>query len=349
MRNRRIIPYILTASLIMLTLFTTGISANAAIQDYDDIGIKEGERYEWTLSDVDEDKIEALMGFYEVNIRDGKQIIYNIEKIIEHSEGFDDDNWTIEYERWNTNNEADDDGFDSYTEIYKNSYVFMLAMEDFGDSDAGDPNSLYLILLFIPKDAEDFLSEAASLSSSLSSNGLEITYDQFNTQMIFEYGSDGVLEKAEIKYDGDTCYILELTSSGPIPINWAALIVPIIFIGIISAGIAIPSVLLIKKRKKSISTKVPDVKKEQPSYPIKNVKMVVYCTSCHETDSITRDRFYYFTCQKCGKYSFNLGYLCRKCNLVYPISQLDFINLGEPDILLCYKCNNKMELLKKEE
>ncbi len=349
MRINKFKSCILTVSLILLILILTSIFVNAEIQDYDEIGFNQGERYEWTLSEVDEDVIEDLMGVddpYDIFIRDGKQMIFNIEKIVERSEGFDNDNWTVEIEYWYLFMEADDEGYDEYLWIYKNPEPFISNLNSFFNNKA-HPLYLPYRILFIPKDVEDFLDEAASRDSYTASEGLKIQYKRQNTQIYLKYRDNGILERAEIKYNEDTCYVLELTYAGLIPLN---LILLIVIITSISACIAIPSTLLvIKKRKKSISSRKPEVQKEQLSSPVSSRKIGVYCNSCQAPDSITRERFYYFTCKECGKYSFNIGYLCKNCNKVYPLSQLDFINLQEPDKLLCYKCNNVMELLITED
>ncbi len=139
----------------------------------------------------------------------------------------------------------------------------------------------------------------------------------------------------------------------------------------ISISILIPTIIITKKRKQSISWK-GQVKKgmksndnksqyyrddfisgdrlqaieqqHQSYYPPTSPKISVYCASCNAPDSITRERFYHFTCNQCGNYFFNVGYFCRNCNKIYPISKEDFIKLQEAETLLCYECNNVMEL-----
>ncbi len=150
----------------------------------------------------------------------------------------------------------------------------------------------------------------------------------------------------------------------------------IVLIGILSAiGIIITKTLLIKKRKQSTSRE-GNLKKEvksnanksqyyrndsimnersqfleeqQPYYPPMSLKIGVYCASCHDSHSITRDQFETFSCRRCGHYFFNVGYFCRNCNQIYPISRDDFINLQEPEVVRCFKCNSVAEISKSEQ
>ncbi len=88
---------------------------------------------------------------------------------------------------------------------------------------------------------------------------------------------------------------------------------------------------------------------QQPFYVPQSSKIGVYCASCHLSHSITREQFDHFTCRRCGNYFFNLGYFCRNCSKIYPISKEDYINLQEPEVVRCFKCNNVAEITKTEE
>ncbi len=108
--------------------------------------------------------------------------------------------------------------------------------------------------------------------------------------------------------------------------------------------------VLMNKRKKNKSSSNPYVPEgQQPYYPPVGPKISVYCASCNAPNSITRELFYHFTCNQCGNYFFNVGYFCRNCNQIYPISRDDFINLQEAETLSCNECNNVMKLLRSED
>ncbi len=102
-------------------------------------------------------------------------------------------------------------------------------------------------------------------------------------------------------------------------------------------------------RNKSMLNKRPHLNEQQPFFPSKKLKIGIYCGSCNVNYSIAREEFDFFSCGGCGNNYFNIGYFCRNCNMVYPLSQKDFTDLQEPETLLCFKCNNVMELLKSEE
>ncbi len=155
---------------------------------------------------------------------------------------------------------------------------------------------------------------------------------------------------------------------GEVPGNDLILLIGVF--GTLSAIGGISLTLLIKKRKQSSSRIVPEsigmksnVSKSQyykndsmlggisqvneipqPYYPPKSLRLNVYCASCNAPDSITREGFYHFTCNQCGYKFFNVGYFCRNCNRIYPLSRDDFLKLQETESLRCYECNNVMEL-----
>ncbi len=105
----------------------------------------------------------------------------------------------------------------------------------------------------------------------------------------------------------------------------------------------------ISDKKTSVVKEKPQLQKAQPFYPPKSLKIGVYCASCNTSHSITREQFEHFSCGGCGNYIFNVGYFCRNCNKIYPISKNDYIDLQEPEEILCYKCNGVAEILKSDK
>ncbi len=100
---------------------------------------------------------------------------------------------------------------------------------------------------------------------------------------------------------------------------------------------------------KSIMSEKPPVEKKHPFFPPKKPKIRVYCASCNSSQAITRDQFESYSCEKCKNNLFNIGFFCKNCNKIYPISKKDFTDLKEPEKVLCFKCNKVAEIVNSEK
>ncbi len=206
--------------------------------------------------------------------------------------------------------------------------------------------------------------DGSSYTMEAGANKLEVSYD----------AKTGWMNTYKFTNNSIVVLFLRSTSGGGEENLDIDLIFLIVVIGIISVIIITPTTLLILKRKKSISrsgfankdsksgankpynsihssisSENPYAQAGQLGPPLKSGKFSVYCASCHAPGSITKERFYHFTCKECGHYFFNMGYFCKNCNIIYPFSRDEFLNLQEPETLLCYECNNVMELVRSDK
>lgn len=255
---------LLMFNLVWILLIMSSASSKADIQDYDKIGVKEGNQYTWTLSDVDSEVYKDLYGEYRSIIRDGKQIKYNIENIRKFNEGLDEDNWSIEYEQWDFNDEEDDDGYDYHMFIYKDYSEYMNNLEWFTD-DKCEPTNIEDELFFIPLDAADFLTEVYadwSGDGAIEQSQKKLTWTQEDIKATLEYDGDGILNKIKVEYKKDTVYVLELTNSGLIPLTSSEILMLILWITIPTAAVVITVIIILLKRRTNRRVNIMSKKKE---------------------------------------------------------------------------------------
>ncbi|TFF95719.1 MAG: hypothetical protein EU544_02195 [Promethearchaeota archaeon] len=201
---------------MLLSLFTLNIRA----AEYDKIGVEAGNKYEWTLSDVDPEVMEDLTRDYEAEWRDNSKLVIEIEEVVEEDNDDFNNSWYLEVDYWDFEQEVDDDGNDQGMRITDDVEDFVEdALVDFID-DRLNLDDLPDELLFIPQDVEDFLTEADEDigwpdDGDIVADGKELEFEYNETNAVFKYSNDGILEELVAKWDGDTAYKLTLTSSGP--------------------------------------------------------------------------------------------------------------------------------------
>ncbi len=248
MITRKEMVFLVLIQLLGFTFLVTNGSCNMAVQSFDEIGVEEGIQYVWTLSDVNEDLCEKSYGSYSSYVRDGKQIIYNIEDIIETHSGV----WQIEYECWYLDNEADDDGSDSFGIIDHNYMDYVDSLDELSSEDGFNPDDLYFWFFFIPLDAESFLEQIDinwTGDGSIKQDSTQLTWNQGKLKAILEYDNDGILNNLKLQYDKESAYVLELTSSGAIPwLTYDALSL-LLWISIPSVSAMVIVILLLRRSK----------------------------------------------------------------------------------------------------
>ncbi|MHA1758564.1 MAG: hypothetical protein ACTSVV_17500, partial [Promethearchaeota archaeon] len=75
MNLRRTIISIIILSMFFFTLL--GLTCNyVKAKEYSDFGVKEGQRYIWTLKDIDTDKIENITAANAIFFDENRKLIY---------------------------------------------------------------------------------------------------------------------------------------------------------------------------------------------------------------------------------------------------------------------------------
>ena len=181
-----------------------------------------------------------------------KQIAYNIERIVQNK---DDKYWAVEYEFWDLNKESDDDGIDGVANIYEDPQDFANALQWFLVNESCSPINMDFQIIFIPVDVKELLAQIEIIWAgtyygelSASKNKIEWGFDAGSGEInaTISYTDNGVLEKMEIKFKGDTAYILDLTSSGMAVISSGLYFIPIFAISILGVIYTIKNKLKFK-------------------------------------------------------------------------------------------------------
>ncbi len=249
MVNRKEIVLLILIQLIGGTLLITNACCSVSVQSFDEIGVEEGIQYIWTLSDVNEDLCEKSYGSYSSYVRDGKQIIYNIEDVTENHPGV----WQIEYECWYLDDEDDEDGSDSFHVIDHDYMDYIDNLDELTSGESFNPGELSFWFFFIPLKVEDFLKQIDTNwtgDGSIKHDSTQLTWTQGKLKAILEYDNDGKLNTLELQYNKESAYVLELTNSGIIPwLTYDALSL-LLWISIPSVSATVVVILLLMKRSK---------------------------------------------------------------------------------------------------
>ncbi|MHA1150215.1 MAG: hypothetical protein ACTSR8_18440 [Promethearchaeota archaeon] len=238
-------------ALVLFTLVSSLILSNSTAA-FDKTGLEEEKRYIWTLGEVDDDAVEDLIGYNTASLRDGKQYILDIERVVEY-ESKGNDRVMIEYERMDFDNEIDDPGEDSWYILQNDPEDYADDLEDFFDFyDADIVDSWIFFLLILPKDPEDFLKNITDYFENATVDGksVDVKYGDIDAEL--KYDSDGILQELIVKYKGDTCYELTFTEVTDIPppiLVWLQVNLLWVIIGaVVLVGIIVLIVILLKRR-----------------------------------------------------------------------------------------------------
>lgn len=228
-----------------VSLLNPAISGTGAPLDYTTIGISMGQRYSWTLSDVNDSLVEDTFGGPQVFIRNGKEITVSIERIVDNTQGYEADNWSIEYEILRITQEIDDDGTEEQSYIHKNPATTVGYFGSlFGMS--GHPWYVPFKVLFVPKNTEAFLNETASLFPQITSDVLVLNATSGSNYIVYTYDVNGILQSLSYYKSNMLMY----TFSGGIAAGISA---GLIFIPI--AGICVIGIIYIMMKNKRIKIK----------------------------------------------------------------------------------------------
>ncbi|MGQ4876518.1 MAG: hypothetical protein ACP6IY_20835 [Promethearchaeia archaeon] len=243
---------ILILSMFFSTLFA--LTCNyAKAKEYSDFGVKEGKRYIWTLKDIDTDKIENITGKNAIFFDENRKLIYDINKIEEF-----DDGTSIKCELWGLQNEDDDDGNNFWTKLNGDPSRYQDNIIDFCKEDFDDYYYIIsVIILFIPTDIKDFLSDAAANKTYVSADNSKITCNvSFSEPVIgeFSYNDDGILETLKVKYENKILYKLQLEETTDL--TWSYIVwiehnltLFIIIVAAVVGGIIAIIIIIVKKRR----------------------------------------------------------------------------------------------------
>ncbi|MHA1336816.1 MAG: hypothetical protein ACTSPW_13915 [Promethearchaeota archaeon] len=252
MNLRRTIISIIILSMFFFTLL--GLTCNyVKAKEYSDFGVKEGQRYIWTLKDIDTDKIENITAANAIFFDENRKLIYDINQVKEF-----DDGTSIKCEVWELQDEEDDDGNSHWTKLngkpskYQDEIIYFCKY-DFDDY----YDIISKIILFIPTDIKDFLSDAAANETYISADSSKITCNvSFYKPVIgeFSYNDDGILETLEVKYENKVLYKLQLEETTDIPWSYFVwiqhnLTLFIIIAAAVIGGIVAIIIIIVKKRK----------------------------------------------------------------------------------------------------
>lgn len=220
-----------------------------SVAEFDKTGLDEGKRYVWTIDKVDADNVEDLNGHNAAPLREGKQFMIDVERIVEY-ERFDEDRVLIEYELRDFSSEYDDEGEDTYDAIENDPENYADDLEDFFDDDA---DLLYaeFWLFVLPKDTENFLENLTDYFENATVDGksIDVEYDDIDAEL--KYDSDGLLQDLIVEFKGDTCYELSFTETIDIPspiLIWFQQNLLWVIIGIIALIGIVVLIIVLKKR-----------------------------------------------------------------------------------------------------
>lgn len=187
--NKKTFLIILMLSL-QLTLTYVQIQGVLAEND-EDLGFTEGQTIKYIVEKVDAEDYEKATGQSLTYAFEGINAEFNIEHIEKY-----DDFWSVEVEILSYKDEKNKNPSETTYTIYEDG-------EDF------NPGSY-----FIPKDAEDYLKdwEDEYNGTEYEVKDLKVIYEVNDTEIIYEYQENGILSSYVVKYKGDECYEMVLST-----------------------------------------------------------------------------------------------------------------------------------------